>query len=336
MTGDGRPVQRPVRRGVPIARPAPDAAAPPAPARPTIARPPIARPASGPPVEAEAAPERKTPPATTRASAPKPAARPPAPKPAARPPVPKAPPREPPPEAPSAVLDSRVARSAPSRRTDDDDAVGRSAKRVAWITVAVVVALGALVFFRYQSRLAPPRVVEAADRSAPAPARPAAVPVTPFDVLSEPSAVTSPIEAPLTLGPPFDVIDATTFRANEVTVRLGRVVGTRRGDVCLDAEGLKFACGLMGRAALANYLKTNRLVCHRLMSAPADRVLKADCWLGEEDISLHQVEAGFARPDPLAGADLVAAARAAEKAGVGAWRGGWTLVPLTDEQRDGR
>ncbi|MEJ1157968.1 thermonuclease family protein [Prosthecomicrobium sp. N25] len=218
----------------------------------------------------------------------------------------------------------------------------RSARRVAIGTVAVVLAIGAVLVWRLgDNRMPAPRVVIGSE---PRPARPdprpaARVPASAwstaaFDVLSEPEETDRAFLAPFTLSAPYEIVDSMTFRAGERRIRLGLAKGVRRGDVCFGADGLRFACGLMGRASLANLIRSSPVTCHPLGTA-GDGTLVAQCFVNGTDIAAHQIRAGLALPEPGLGGTYQAIAEQAREAVAGAWNGGWRLMDLPDDKRDG-
>lgn len=150
----------------------------------------------------------------------------------------------------------------------------------------------------------------------------------------EPTASTS-FQGSIVLHPPYEVINATTFQSGETRIRLAYVDGVRRSDVCIDPNQLKFACGLMGRASLANLLRSNPVVCHRTFLPDSRESIAATCLLGDTDLAEHQIRAGMARPESTASERYVAATAEARASGAGAWTGGWTLLPLSDDRRNG-
>ncbi len=61
---------------------------------------------------------------------------------------------------------------------------------------------------------------------------------------------------------PFIAVDGVTLRTVQGgAIRLADVDGFSRDQVCVDAQGLRFACGLQGRAALTNLVRDRRLTC---------------------------------------------------------------------------
>lgn len=221
-------------------------------------------------------------------------------------------------------------------------------KAAGWIaggTVAAIVLGGGLAFWAMGgSHLPEPRVVPPGSDPRPprvlAPDRRPAAGAPwqdgPADLFAEPETVMDGFRAPLRLAAPYDVVDSMTFRSGEIRVRLAHVEGVRRGDVCFGEDGLKFACGLMGRASLANFLRSNPVVCHPVSDPDeASSRIVAQCFVGATDLAQHQIRAGLARPVQAATGSYLQAEEAARAARAGAWNGGWSLMDLPEEKRNG-
>jgi endonuclease YncB( thermonuclease family) len=105
--------------------------------------------------------------------------------------------------------------------------------------------------------------------------------------------------APLTLFkmvPPHQVLDGLTFIREGVEVRLARLEGPSRDEVCFDGDGLMWACGLRARVALHNLVARREFRCQPIArSAPGKEL--ADCDDGS-DLGRRLVELGWARPIP--------------------------------------
>jgi endonuclease YncB( thermonuclease family) len=132
--------------------------------------------------------------------------------------------------------------------------------------------------------------------------------------------------APLTLFkmvPPHEVLDGLTFLREGVEVRLARLEGPSRDEVCFDGNGLMWACGLRARVALHNLVARKEFHCRPIArSAPGKEL--ADCDDGS-DLGHRLVALGWARPIPAEeqayGAELDTARREIR----GLWSGGWRL-----------
>ena len=100
---------------------------------------------------------------------------------------------------------------------------------------------------------------------------------------------------PLTLQAPYQVIDSTTFKSGDTTVRLAFLSGLGRDELCRAADGLRYACGLRGRAALARAIGGKRLVCWPVFG-PSAGGRSYRCFADGADLGAEQARQGFARP----------------------------------------
>jgi endonuclease YncB( thermonuclease family) len=136
---------------------------------------------------------------------------------------------------------------------------------------------------------------------------------------------TAQVEAPdVVLEPPYVVLDATSFESSLHEIQLIDIEGPTRDAVCKDAAGLRWACGLRGRAALHNLLRGSKLSCRSINNAAAKR-LHAYCAIAGQDLGAALVRNGWARPRSSAYAAELAEARQ-NRAGL--WNGDWTVEPL--------
>ncbi|ESR27240.1 hypothetical protein [Lutibaculum baratangense] len=146
-----------------------------------------------------------------------------------------------------------------------------------------------------------------------------------LELLFEPSPIRSRFVPALRLQPPYVARDAVSVDAGDgpQAVRLAFVDGLVWGAICQDREGLLFSCGLQARAELANSLGNGPAICQPVFYWRDET--RYQCFGASGDLARAQVEAGFAKPDPM-GISLYAgtASRAAVEAR-GAWNGGWTI-----------
>lgn len=152
-----------------------------------------------------------------------------------------------------------------------------------------------------------------------------------FTPTDPPTIVLAGFMAPLSLSPPFEAIDSALFDAGETRIRLAGILPVGRQEVCLDTEGRRFACGLMGRATLQNFLARRDVSCTPLFF-PKDKrrdFIDAECRADGIDIGEHVVRSGFAFPSSLAGKRLEVASMEAREAKIGVWRGPY-LMPDGD------
>jgi endonuclease YncB( thermonuclease family) len=123
--------------------------------------------------------------------------------------------------------------------------------------------------------------------------------------------------------PPYQVIDALTFLHDGVAVRLAHLEGPSRNEVCFDADGLMWACGLRARAAVHNEVAGKEIHC-QLVSRSARGQELVDCNHGT-DLARRLVELGWARPNPQEEQTYSAELHVAQREKRGLWNGGWHL-----------
>ena len=129
---------------------------------------------------------------------------------------------------------------------------------------------------------------------------------------------------PIKLVPPHVVVDATTIVSTDHIIRLAFVAGLGHDDLCSNEDGLKFACGLRGRASIQNLIWNSEFTC-RPVFYPADQVRYA-CLTGDIDLAAHQVAAGYARADAYGRFVYESEQQDAAIDKKGAWDGGWMVV----------
>lgn len=136
--------------------------------------------------------------------------------------------------------------------------------------------------------------------------------------------------ATLDVPPPLRSLDGTSFLRRDLTIHLHGVEGPRARDVCLDATGGRWGCGVRARAALHNLAGGKPMSCQpRRAISPTE--MEADCFVegaeGAErvDVARFLVAEGWARPAG-GGAAYGAEAAQAQAAARGLWQGGWRLV----------
>ncbi|NLH82889.1 MAG: hypothetical protein GX458_18895 [Phyllobacteriaceae bacterium] len=228
--------------------------------------------------------------------------------------------------------------STPTPPPSPDAVEPRSGLSVSGAAVFAVLAIFALVLYAVISArhdvadAPPPRSTEAEPvtvaRATPIFASPAArrlatLRVEPLDPLAAPTDVEGRWWARLSPPPPYDAIDSTLIDAGYRRYRLVEAVALGRNDVCRRNDGSRFACGLSGRALLQNYLRGKQMVCDPLF-VDVDRrrdFVSARCRVDGRDLATLVIEAGLARPSPLAGAAHVAAMERARRDERGIWSG---------------
>lgn len=162
-----------------------------------------------------------------------------------------------------------------------------------------------------------------------------------FEVFSpfiDPMTVVDGFEPPLVLGPPYEAVNSNTFDTASFRVRLGRVRAVGRSEVCYDANQMRFACGLMGRAALKNLLGQRMVICDRLflVGSAGDGAVTAECRTDDGLVSIAMVRQGFALPSSIGGDDLETALTQAKAARAGVWAGPYVGPPRDPSVEDGK
>lgn len=203
---------------------------------------------------------------------------------------------------------------------------------LAVLAIFAIVVLVVIAARREPARDAVPAATVPSDAAARAPAplfaspaarRLATLRVEPLDPLAPPNDVQDRWIPRLTPPPPYDAIDSTLIDAGDRRYRLVEAIAIGRNDVCRRNDGSRFACGLTGRAVLQNTLRDKQMVCDPLF-VDVDRrrdLVSARCRVDGRDLATLMIEAGLARPSPLAGAAHVAAMERARREERGIWAG---------------
>lgn len=159
-----------------------------------------------------------------------------------------------------------------------------------------------------------------------------------FSPFIDPVTVVDGFEPPLVLGPPYEAVNSATFDTASLRVRLGRVRAVGRSEVCYDANQMRFACGLMGRAALKNLLGQRMVICDRLFlpGFAGDGAVAAECRTDEGLVSASLVRQGFSLPSSIGGDDLETALAQAKAARAGVWAGPYVGPSRDPSVEDGK
>lgn len=165
------------------------------------------------------------------------------------------------------------------------------------------------------------------------------------DPLRPPAETDGRFEPALHLSPPFDAVDATLIDSLDTRLRLAHARPVGRNEVCVDRAGLRFACGLKGRASLQNHIYDKTVRCLRLFldtDAPVSAgtaghpIVDVRCTVDGEDLATHQIRAGYAFPTDLADADQRAALDDARRRGAGVWAGPYEIPAEDRSEEDAR
>jgi endonuclease YncB( thermonuclease family) len=110
-------------------------------------------------------------------------------------------------------------------------------------------------------------------------------------VLRRPSGAFFTIE----VSAPLDIVDARTFVADGLILRVNRIRTPARDAICFDEEDRLWACGLQARAAFNNLTRDTGVICEGTRFEELELAL-VDCKAGEGDLATALVGAGFAAP----------------------------------------
>lgn len=123
---------------------------------------------------------------------------------------------------------------------------------------------------------------------------------------------------------PYLIVDGHSFTAGKWAVTLKDIAAPQRDAICVDRDGLLFACGLQARAALNNLLRKGKVACH-VRLPPIYGRFESSCQVADGDLAEALVTQGWARPAAEDDERLAAAMAKARKAQSGLWNGGWRL-----------
>lgn len=145
--------------------------------------------------------------------------------------------------------------------------------------------------------------------------------------------------APIVMSPPYETVNSAVFDTAEYRVRLARIRPLGRGEVCFDRSQFRFACGLMGRAALQNVLAGREVAClprFEVSSTDGHR-FSADCRTEAGDLAETLVRLGFALPTDPDDRRLAAMLGEAQSARRGIWMGPYVEAatdPTAEDEGD--
>lgn len=180
----------------------------------------------------------------------------------------------------------------------------------------------------------PARPVEAVDAQTQAPPPSAPMAVATLQAPPEPSAKMQdslsvapepePVFEDVELEAPYLIVDGHRFTAGRWAITLKDITAPQRDAICLDKDGMLFACGLQARAALNNMLRKGKATCH-VRLPPIYGRFESTCQVADGDLAESMVAQGWARPAAEAEDRFAATMEKARKAQIGLWNGGWRL-----------
>lgn len=115
------------------------------------------------------------------------------------------------------------------------------------------------------------------------------------------------------------VLDAGSFRAKHLTIRLAGIDAPGPEETCPSRLGGTWPCGMRARTALRGLVLRHAVTCEDMQDTPAGVVL-ARCRRQGTDLAAWLVAQGWARPGEGAGEELLAAAAAAREERRGIWQ----------------
>ncbi|WP_338319827.1 thermonuclease family protein, partial [Bradyrhizobium ottawaense] len=104
--------------------------------------------------------------------------------------------------------------------------------------------------------------------------------------------VTSPVCAATFSGAPR-ILDGNTIEIDKTNVRLSGIEAPETDQICLDAEGRKWACGVAARDELIKHSNGRTWDCHTQRVDEYRRAL-GNCFIEGENVNVWMVRSGWA------------------------------------------
>jgi endonuclease YncB( thermonuclease family) len=118
----------------------------------------------------------------------------------------------------------------------------------------------------------------------------------------------------------IEVLPSGLLKSKEFRIQLFGIEIPSRNKTCTYASGARWACGLRAHAALRNLVRGGSIKC--AITVEMGNALIGQCKLGQSDISLSLLEAGWVNLAPhVQDPRYVAAEASAKKKAVGMWNG---------------
>lgn len=149
------------------------------------------------------------------------------------------------------------------------------------------------------------------------------VPLTPYALADKRGFV-----KPIRFAPPYEPIDAASFKAGDTVVQIMGMDAPPRSAICEGADKALWICGIEARVAFYYLIRAEPLRCRRAIDDQAGpaQMIRASCLIRNKDLATEFVRTGFARAGFQANREMIEAEEEARKAGRGLWRGGWKIV----------
>jgi endonuclease YncB( thermonuclease family) len=133
------------------------------------------------------------------------------------------------------------------------------------------------------------------------------------------------------LRPPFDMVDAQNFSAQDRRISLADIETPPLNAACKNTDGTLWPCGIYARATLYTIIRTETLACLEKRSdtlppsPPAAPLMRCKMQSGR-DVATELIRVGFARPFGLVGQEAAKALAEAQGEKRGMWRNNWNVV----------
>ncbi|MDA9463135.1 thermonuclease family protein [Bradyrhizobium sp. CCBAU 53415] len=128
--------------------------------------------------------------------------------------------------------------------------------------------------------------------------------------------ITSPVCAAKLSGPPR-ILDGNTIEIEQTKIRLSGIEAPETDQICLDAHGRKWACGVAARDELIKHSNGRTWDCHTTGVDEYGRS-RGGCFIEGEDVNAWMVRSGWALSS---GPTYVISEVVASKADAGLWSG---------------
>lgn len=134
------------------------------------------------------------------------------------------------------------------------------------------------------------------------------------------------------LRPPYEPDSGTTFRSEQIAIRLAGIEAPALEAICLNTERFRWACGRQARAALYNLIRNRVLICRprhgvQGISKAESNAIPAHCTIDGQDLATELIRTGFARSGGFPSPAQAMAEEQARAEMRGLWNGGWSILP---------
>lgn len=130
------------------------------------------------------------------------------------------------------------------------------------------------------------------------------------------------------------VVDGDTLVVQGATIRLHGIDAPETDQLCLDAIGAHWTCGIMSRQKLAEHIGSRPVSCTHLGYDRYKRII-SDCYAENENLNAWMVREGFALAYVKYSSDYISEETAARNDKRGMWAGAF-IAPWIWRHRDKR